>query len=329
MKTCITHIAISLLFFISLNTHAQIRTAVLENNVKCNYNIENGRISGNYVSYYNNGIKKSEGILVNGYRTGKWIVWDSTGRKRMERIYKSPFEFKRVFPAIPNEGPIPLLAENAYGLAYNADGIIEYAKLKAENAIWRHKFWRYLEPANNDILFKDNRILNIILELIKSGKTTVYDIVDDRFTTLLKNDSIINVINKKNIELVGLKLKEEGIFDMGRLVFEYRILGFCPVVKINGHQQDLFWVYYPDIRRYLGKEIVTGKTDFPNIKTLDDLFVFRNFSSAIIKSTVDNPYDSYIKDFPRMNDKLFLEIQEALELRIIEDENNTWISLTK
>ena len=74
---------------------------------------------------------------------------------------------------------------------------------------------------------------------------------------------------------------------------------------------------------------MTGKTDFPNIKTLDDLFVFRNFSSAIIKSTVDNPYDSYIKDFPRMNDKLFLEIQEALELRIIEDENNTWISLTK
>ncbi len=313
-----------------LYASAQTRTVVLNHeNVKCIYNLEDGRISGNYISYYNNGIKKSEGVLANGYRTGKWIVWDSTGRKRMERMYKNPFEFKRVFPAIPNEGPIPVLAENTYQLTYNTDGIIEYAKLKAENAVWRHKFWRYLEPVNNDILFKGNRILKIIFELIKTQNTTVYDIVNDRFTTPLKNDSIISLINVNSIELVGLKLKEEGIFDMNRLVFEYRILGFCPVVKINGQQQDLFWVYFPEIRKYLGKEMITEKASLQNIKTLDDLFIFRDFSSLIIKTTIDNPYDRYLKDYHDITSEKILTEQEMFELRIIEDENDIWISLTK
>ncbi len=329
MRIYITNIVISFLFFGSLNSHAQIRTTVLDNeNTKCIYNVINGRISGNYISYYNNGVKKSEGVLVNGYRTGKWIVWDSTGRKRVERFYKNPFEFKRVFPSIPNEGPIPLLAENAYQLTYNADGVVEYAKIKAENAVWRHKFWRYLAPVNNEILFKDNRILKIIFDLIKSNKITAYNIVDDRFTMPLTNDSIIHVISDKNIELAGLKLKEEGIFDMNRLVFEYRILGFCPVVKINGLQQDLFWVYYPGIRKYLGKEIVIGKK-LLNIKTLDDLFIFRDFSSSINKTTIDNPYDKYFKDYPGIKTSDIKKMSEMTELKIIEDENNIWIKLTK
>jgi Gliding motility associated protein GldN len=330
MKSCIFNVAFCLLLFSNLSTPAQTIATILDNeNIKCTYNLINGRITGNYISYYNNGIKKSEGILVNGYRTGKWIVWDSTGRKRMERIYKNPFEFKRVFPAIPSEGPIPLLAENTYQLTYNVDGIVEYAKLKSEDAIWRHKFWRYLEPANNDILFYNNRILKIILELIKSNRTTAYDIVDDRFTTPLKNDSIVNLVAGKNIELIGLKLKEEGIFDMNRLVFEYRILGFCPVVKINGQQQELFWVYYPDVRKYLGKEIITEKASLVNIKTLDDLFIFRDFSSTIIKTTYDNPYDRYFKDYPGIKNSDLSKLSEITELDIIEDENNTWISLTK
>jgi Gliding motility associated protein GldN len=329
MKIYIINIAINFLLFSNLS-YAQTRAAVLDDEkAKCIYNLISGRISGNYVSYYNNGIKKSEGVLANGYRTGKWIVWDSTGRKRMERVYKNPFEFKRVFPPIPNEGPIPLLAENAYRLTYNADGVVEYAKIKTENALWRHKFWRYLEPANNEILFKNNRILKILFELIKSGNSTVYHSGDDRFTTPLKNDSIINAINDESIELVGLNLKEEGIFDMNRLVFEYRILGFCPVVKINRQQQELFWVYYPEIRKYLGKEMTAEKTSLPNIKTLDDLFIFRDFSSVIFKTTIDNPYDRYLKDYHDMTDKKMLIKQEYFELRIIEDENNMWLFLTK
>ena len=308
---------------------AQERTVWLEyEKVRCIYNLKNGRLTGNYNSFYLNGKKRAEGKLENGYRTGKWIVWDSAGRKRMERIYKNPFEYSRVFPAIPDKGPIPLLAENKYKLAYDSNGIVNYALMRAEDAIWRHKFWRYLEPADNDILFKNNKILKIIFELIRSGNTTVFDIVNDRFTMPLKNDIALNLIDPDKVELVGLSLKEESIFDMGRLVSEYRILGFCPVVKIGDKVKELFWVYYPDVRKYLGKQRVIDQDNI-KIKTFDDLFIFRHFSSSIIKTTYNNPYDRYYSDYPGLKTSDLKKMAEMGELQIIEEENNIWLGLTK
>jgi Gliding motility associated protein GldN len=309
---------------------AQQRTVLLDyRRTKCVYNLTDGRLNGDYVSYHYNGNKKSEGRLENGYRAGRWIVWDSTGRKRMERVYKNPFEYTRILPAVSNEGPIPLLMENKYKLEYDSNGIVKYALLKAENAVWRHKFWRYLEPANNEILFENNRFLKLIIDLSISAKIEAFDTVDDRFTQVIKNELVKKMVGYTRIELVAIEIKEESIFDMERLVSEYRILGICPVIKIDNKIQKLFWVYYPDIRKYLGKELIQQKVKSPNIKTLDDLFIFRKFSSAIIKSTVDNPYDKFIKDYPAITPKGILEEQEALELTIIEVENNIWIGLTK
>jgi len=316
----------AVLFAITASS-AQERTVLLEyEKVKCIYNLKNGRLTGSYNSFYSNGRKRAEGKLDNGYRTGRWIVWDSTGRKRMERIYKNPFEYSRAFPEIPTEGPIPLLAENKYKLAYDSNGIMNYALMKAEDAIWRHKFWRYVEPGNNEILFTDNRLLKLITGLAQAGKIDLFDTVDDRFTRVIKKEK---VFDHANAELIGFEIKEEGVFDMGRLVYEYRIVGLCPIVKTNNKIEKLFWVYYPDIRKYLGKENVSGNGISPNIKTLDDLFIFRDFSSTLIKTTIDNPYDKLIKDYPRISSKGILEEQEALELRIIEAENDIWISLTK
>jgi hypothetical protein len=309
---------------------AQQRTVLLDyRRTKCIYHVTNGRLSGNYVSYHYNGNKKSEGRLENGYRTGRWIVWDSTGRKRMERVYKNPFEFTRVFPAITNDGPIPLLMENKYKLEYDSNGVIKYDLLKAENAIWRHKFWRYLESANNPVLFTNDRFFKLVKNLAIAGKVELFDAIDDRFTNELSKNSIDSIFRNNDIKLVGYQLKEEHIFDMGRLGSEYRILGICPVVKINNKIENLFWIYYPCIRKYLGKELIKQKIKSPNIKTLDDLFIFRQFASTIIKSTVDNPYDLLISGYSNITAKGILEEQESLELTIIEVENNIWLSLTK
>lgn len=323
------HIIFIILLTGRLDSVGQTGTAVSGvENVKCTYNYVNGRLSGNYVSFYSNGNKRSEGKLENGYRIGKWIVWDSTGRKRMERVYKNPFEFTKVFPAVPNEGPIPLLIENSYRLEYDTDGIVKYAVIKPENAVRRHKYWRNLEPVNNDILFKDNKILKIIFKLIKYENLVVYDTIDDRFTTVLAKENRKDLSNSEAIQLVGLELKEENIFDMNRLVSEYRIVGICPVVKINGQLQKLFWIYYPDIRKYLGKEVITNATD-SKLKTFDDLFIFRYFSSGIIKTTFNNPMDRFLKNYPGITPTSLKAEQEAEELNIIESENNIWISLTK
>jgi len=323
---------IFLVFILTLQVFtivAQQKSISIDNyRTTCNYNLTDGKLNGIYTSFYFNGNKKSEGKLINGYRTGTWIVWDSTGRKRMERVYKNPFEFTRVFPPVPNEGAIPLLIENRYKLQYDS-GIVKYATLKAEDAIWRHKIWRYLTPANNDVLFSNNRLLNIVKNLSLSGKIDLYDAIDDRFTTVLKKEDAKNIFNNSKMEVIGFKLKEENIFDMERLVSEYRILGFCPVVKIDDKILDLFWVYYPEARKYFGKEIIAGKTNALNVKTLDDLFVFRDFASTIIKTTIDNPYDVFIKKYPGITPEGIIAMQEELELTIIEAENDIWGHLTK
>jgi hypothetical protein len=319
-----------IVLFISSFSYAQQRTLIIKmGNVKCIYNFENGKITGTYTSFYQNGYKKSEGKLENGYRTGNWIVWDSTGRKRMERVYNNPFEYKRIFPAVPIEGPIALLMENKYKLEYDSTGIIKYAQLKAEAVVWRHKFWRYLKPANNEVLFTNNKLFNLIKDLSVAGKIEVFDTINDRFTEVIQKESIKKIFDYAGAELMAIEIKEENIFDMERLVSEYRIVGICPVVKINNKIQKLFWVYFPDIRKYLGKELITKKTYTANIKTLDDLFVLRKFSSTIIKTTIDNPHDYFIKDYRGITAKEIADEQEQLELIIIEAENDIWISLTK
>jgi hypothetical protein len=329
MKNSKTKLLTLILLINSFTVIAQQRTVMLDyRRTKCIYTLIDGKLSGDYISYYYNGAKKSEGKLENGYRTGRWIVWDSTGRKRMERIYKNPFEYERIFPAISNEGPIPLLTENKFKLEYDSNGVIKYDLLKAENAIWRHKFWRNLGPANNQILFANDRLYKLFKNLALSGQIELYSIVDDRFTTVLKKEEVENTLKNINVEVIAFEIKEENIFDMGRLSSEYRIIGICPVVKINNQSRKLCWIYYPDVRKYLGKEKITQKASVA-IKTLDDLFVLRGFSSTIFKSTVDNPYERLIKDYPNITPKGILEEQEILELTIIEAENNIWIALTK
>ena len=49
----------------------------------------------------------------------------------------------------------------------------------------------------------------------------------------------------------------------------------------------------------------------------------------IIKTTVDNPYDHYLKNYPGMTPAGLKKEQEVAELNIIEAENNIWIWLTK
>jgi hypothetical protein len=290
------------------------------------YNIKEGRLTGSYTSFYKNGKQKSSGQLQNGYRIGNWKVWDSTGRLRMERNYTSILEFKRLIPPADTSGPIPLLINHPYAIKYNGSHYIELFKMKAEFAIFRHKLWRNLDTSNNKELFDNNRLYKTITRALLQKTQVAFDVTDDRFTKELSFQQMEQLV-LSNATIAGFKIKEEFIFDMERLVSEYRILGICPQVKVNDTIQDLFWIYYPDFRKTFAIE----KTRFASlsfIKTLDDLFFYRDFSSVITKTTVDNPYDLWLKDYPGLTPALYLLKQKTAELEIIEKENDLWIWCT-
>jgi len=320
MKTLIYFISLLIGFLFSKELNAQATSLFLKNeNVTCHYTVVNGRITGHYSSVYINGVKKCEGQLINGYRKGKWTVWDSTGRKRMERFYKNQLEFDRIFPPVSTEGSIPLLASNPYPMQYDSNRLIKYAKIAVDDAIWRHKYWRTLTPKDNSTLFDNNKLLEIICDLVKQERINVYSTIDDRFTTVIKMDTF----DIAQAEFIGLAIKEEGTFDLNRLLFEYRVLGLSPVVRYKGYEGTLFWVYYPDIRKYLARHTILS--DNPFIKTLDDLFIFRDFASTITKTTMNNPMDLPFSQYPNFTKADEINQATIEELNVIEQENNLWM----
>ncbi len=58
----------------------------------------------------------------------------------------------------------------------------------------------------------------------------------------------------------------------------------------------------------------------------EDLFESRMFYGRIIKSTMDNPYDRYIKDFQGLRENKILQLLEGEDIkdRIFNYEQNLW-----
>ena len=311
MKNFIVSICLSFLFF-SFSAKAQKQDHYYKDDkMSCVYQTVQGRIDGKYTSYYKNGMKKAEGDFVNNYRDGKWMLWDSTGKIITERNYKNPFLFDFLSPKIQTN-ILP------YKLKYNKDGYLDYFQLQEKMVVVEKRVWRYISVENNSLPIINNIFQKIISENIVNGNITAYSTNDDEFKTSLKPSEI----NIKEKHIIGYKIKEDWFFDNVRKVSESRIIGICPVaVDLVKHDTvDLYWIYFPDIRKYLAKEKINGNEIPSNIKTLDDFFFFRFFASTIYKEA--NFYDRKITDYKKGNE-INLE-SERIEIDIIELEHSIW-----
>jgi len=206
----------------------------------------------------------------------------------------------------------------------------------------------------------NQRFINILLNAIKSGQITAFDaLVDDRFTTpmtfaqiagnvvaaphtiqvpdnvndpdgskgLMRDTTIQEEFDPESIQ--RYQIKEEWVFDKESSRLHVRILGIAPekaVMNADGTLRGvvpIFWVYYPDLRPMLAKfEAYNGK-NFGARMSWEELFESRMFASRIIKSTVDNPGDSYIAGFIK-DDILRLLEGENIKEKIFNYEQDLW-----
>ena len=205
------------------------------------------------------------------------------------------------------------------------------------------------------------RFLNIILHAIKKGDITVFDpTVDDRFTTPMTIAKVGEVISgrcdsvsvidwtkdptgSKGIfkdsvvckefnpeEIVKFRIKEEWVFDKESSKMVVRILGIAPIKTyvdentgtVQG-ESPLFWVYYPDLRPILATyEVYNGKNLGAKM-SWEEIFESRYFSSVIVKSSIENPYDLYIKQIIK-DDLLRLYEGENIKSKIFNFEQDLW-----
>ena len=199
------------------------------------------------------------------------------------------------------------------------------------------------------------RFISILLRSIKDGSITAFSADDDRFTTPITpedaqkafgggsdtsakydlNGNVIGyevrpkVVDPDSIYL--FRIKEEWIFDKKTSRMYARILGIAPVVSqklSNGEtlpnsEHPTWWLYYPDLRPVLAKYMAYNPKNFGARMTWEELFENRMFSSYIVKSTLDNPYDQFIKQY--VQDPLFrLYTGEAVKDKIFDYEQNLW-----
>jgi gliding motility associated protien GldN len=220
---------------------------------------------------------------------------------------------------------------------------LAYEHIREDDAVYRQRVWREIdvhEKMNLPFVYKateDNgnqRFINILLNLIKSGDVTAFDAnMDDRFTTPMTfrqiaesmvgkpttiqvPDMVLDPDGSKGItrdttieeefnpdQVERYEIKEEWVFDKETSRMYARIIGIAPektILNPDGSFRavlPIFWVYYPDLRQYLAKyEAYNGK-NYGARMSWEELFESRMFASRIIKSTIDNPGDLFINAY--------------------------------
>jgi gliding motility associated protien GldN len=207
----------------------------------------------------------------------------------------------------------------------------------------------------------NQRFIIILLNAIRTGEVSAFDpTVDDRFTTpmttakigdmiagkcdttsipdyakdptgskgLMKDTMVCAEFNPDDI--VKFRIKEEWVFDKESSRMYARILGIAPMKTYTDNntgvvlgEAPLFWVYYPDLRPTLAKfEVYNGK-NFGARMSWEELFESRFFASNIVKSTIENPYDMYIKGYIK-DDILRLLEGENVKEKIFNFEQDLW-----
>ena len=236
--------------------------------------------------------------------------------------------------------------------------VTPYANLRESDVMFSKRVWREIDlrdKMNRVYGSPKSRLIDVLLNAIVAGELTAYDASStkedpngDEFTAILKPeqamarfaDSVLVPQFDKDGNQTGsekrmgefnpdsilrFRIKEDWIFDKQRSVFEPRIIGIAPLVKVQAAGVDLgeqpaFWVYFPEARQVLvTKEVISRNNDATGI-SYDDIFMKRMFASYIVKES--NPDDIRIKDYSQGIDRLYES--DRVKKDLLDFEHDLW-----
>lgn len=289
--------------------------------VKIQCSIDNGLIDGKYTTWYQNGQKKLEGSYCNNQKVGVWSIWNNEGELIVQRKFKNSFQFE----IIKSKYSIQV-DTNEYQLIYNEKSFIESYMLEEKDVLWAKETWRTIENSDlNSKLFEANKLYKLIYRnLIETDNLKAYSDTNlsNLFSEELSQEQLKQINGKYKSNVIKYLVKEQNILDKKRKILETAIIGICPIVEdMEGNTKRLFWIYFPTLRPILAKEKVTNKLYTENIKTIDDLFFFRDFNSNLIPQINDSDIEAKKQE----REKNYQFKQKKLETEIVEIETEAWI----
>lgn len=221
-----------------------------------------------------------------------------------------------------------LVRDGVYDQVAHVNRVIPWQPIRESDVMWKKRVWREIDTRqkqnmpfryDGDGQSGGGSFIEILLDAIKRGKVKAYSTADDRFTTAMTKDEVMEQLTGKSdtipvenpvtgeIELKVIKkdfnpdavtkyrLKEDWYFDrnLGRMVV--RIIGFAPL--IDRYNEDgsfrasapMFWLWYPELREVLVQyEVFNPENDVARMNW-DEFMENRYFSSYVMK--VSNPFD--------------------------------------
>jgi len=231
--------------------------------------------------------------------------------------------------------------------------IIPYDHLREADVFWSKRVWRVIDVREKiNLLFKYPKayFVDILRNAAIEGQITVYDAIDDEFTSPMTPDQVavagvgtadtISVIDPitgdEKTEITNptfdpnkvnkFRIKEDWIFDEETSTLVCRIIGIAPILEVydeNGEYRGdkvMFWAYYPEMRPLLARnEAFNGGNDGVRL-SWDDLLEMRYFGSYVIKES--NVYDRRIQDYTTGVDALYEA--DRIKNQIIDFEQDLW-----
>jgi gliding motility associated protien GldN len=267
---------------------------------------------------------------------------------------------KKVRKSIPNDGAVDIRGR------FSERDPLPYEHIRPDDAVYRQRIWRDIDTREKmNLPFRhsadeDNgnqRFISILFKAIQEDSLSVYDPIDDRFTTPMSISSILKWIggDAYQVEVFDsagvssyktvtpdivldsfykFRIKEEVVFDKESSRLWWRILGIAPLFpkyspqtkQLIANDQVAFWVYYPELRKHLGNYRVYNGKNYGLSQTWEELFENRMFSGRIVKSSVDNPFDKYLDEMPGLKGNGVFQLLEGerIKEKVLNYELDLW-----
>ena len=234
------------------------------------------------------------------------------------------------------------------------DSFLEFDYIDERDILWSKIVYEKIDlneklnfpllfPVNDETYAKNRKSLWRILKenIINKRITELYFDRNDNFKDKMSFKDVMEVISfselingvqtpaeeLKSIDITGYRIKGMWYFDKRQGEMKYRLLGLMPIGKNlkdddGKNNTDLFWIWYPSIRKILHEEKVFNDKNNASSISFDQLLVSRRFSSFIYKE--DNVYgDRSIKEYKIPGLESILESQR-IKKEILDFEQDMW-----
>ena len=234
------------------------------------------------------------------------------------------------------------------------DSFLEFDYIDERDILWSKIVYEKIDlneklnfpllfPVNDETYAKNRKSLWRILKenIINKRITELYFDRNDNFKDKMSFKDVLEVVSftelingvqtsaeeLKSIDISGYRIKGMWYFDKRQGEMKYRLLGLMPVGKNlkdddGKNNTDLFWIWYPSVRKILHEEKVFNDKNNASSISFDQLLVSRRFSSFIYKE--DNVYgDRSIKEYKIPGLESILESQR-IKKEILDFEQDMW-----